>query len=191
MKRKSVVASTKQHGVVLIVGLIMVLLMSIVAMAAIRSSGLQEAMAGGMRNRNIAFQAAESALASGEALVNVEAVSVAPVFKGADGKYMAEKIPPSNSVNFALYDDLKNGKTNGGVTIKGVVTNSNLKNVTAQPAYIAEQGRTFDPDEGSCLDFSNCHDTSQLTPFRITAIGVGIGDDSQVVLQSTYNRQAH
>ena len=59
----------RQRGALLIVALVMVLLIAIVGMAAIRGTGLQEAMSGNMRDRNIAFQAAESALRSGEVLV--------------------------------------------------------------------------------------------------------------------------
>lgn len=51
-----------QSGAVLIIGLIMLLLMTVVGLAAIRGSGMQELMAGNMRDRNIAFQTTESGL---------------------------------------------------------------------------------------------------------------------------------
>jgi hypothetical protein len=67
-----------QSGMVLLVALVMVGLMSIIAVAAIRGSNMQEAMAGNLRDRNLAFQSAEAGLRIGEA--NVEAGATFGVF---------------------------------------------------------------------------------------------------------------
>ena len=55
-----------QSGAVLIISLIMLLLLTIIGVTAIQTTLLEEKMAGNMREQNIAFQAAESALRSGE-----------------------------------------------------------------------------------------------------------------------------
>ncbi len=56
----------RQQGMVLVVAMIMVLLMTIVGLAAIRGSNLQERMAGNMRDLQLRFQAAEAGLREGE-----------------------------------------------------------------------------------------------------------------------------
>ena len=65
----SVETGKRQTGVVLLVGLIMLLLMTVVGLAAIRGSNLQETMAGNMRERQLNFQVAEAGLREGEAFI--------------------------------------------------------------------------------------------------------------------------
>ena len=52
----------KQQGVVLVVALIMLILITMISISAVRSTTLDEKMAGASRDRNKAFQAAEYAL---------------------------------------------------------------------------------------------------------------------------------
>lgn len=55
-----------QRGTVLIIALVFLLLMTLVGIAAMQGTTLQERMAGNHRDRNLAFQAAEAALREGE-----------------------------------------------------------------------------------------------------------------------------
>lgn len=171
-----------QSGVVLIVGLIMVLLLSIIAMAAIRSSGLQEAMAGNMRDHNIAFQAAESALSGGESIIDQNKITLAPT---CNGIVCIKERAPANSVNLFSYTALKE--------IAGAkVTAYGLKNVNSQPVYIVEELTRFSNavGEGSALTeaSSPTNFISEKQPYRVTAVGLGMSEDTVVTVQSTYNR---
>ena len=58
-----------QRGAVLVVALIMLLLLTIIGLASMRGTGLQESMAGNLRDGHLALQAAEAALRKGEAHV--------------------------------------------------------------------------------------------------------------------------
>lgn len=51
-----------QHGAALIIGLIFLVLLTLIGVTAMQSTTLQEKMAGNMRERDRAFQGAESAL---------------------------------------------------------------------------------------------------------------------------------
>ena len=64
--RKIVIQINHKEGAVLIISLIMLLLLTIIGVTAIQTSSLEEKMAGNMRDQNLAFQAAESALRVGE-----------------------------------------------------------------------------------------------------------------------------
>ena len=64
--RKIVIQITRKEGAVLIISLIMLLLLTIIGVTAIQTTSLEEKMAGNMRDQNLAFQAAESALRVGE-----------------------------------------------------------------------------------------------------------------------------
>ena len=55
-----------KEGAVPIISLIMLLLLTIIGVTAIQTTSLEEKMAGNMRDQNLAFQAAESALRVGE-----------------------------------------------------------------------------------------------------------------------------
>jgi type IV pilus assembly protein PilX len=64
--RKIGIQINHKEGAVLIISLIMLLLLTIIGVTAIQTSSLEEKMAGNMRDQNLAFQAAESALRVGE-----------------------------------------------------------------------------------------------------------------------------
>lgn len=62
----------RERGSALAVALIFLLLMTLLGVSAMRGSNMQERMAGNLRDRNLAFQAAEAALRSGETwLMNI------------------------------------------------------------------------------------------------------------------------
>ncbi|SEG76871.1 pilus assembly PilX family protein [Marinobacterium lutimaris] len=55
-----------ESGAALIVALIMLLLITIVGVSAMQTTTMEEKMAGNLRDRHVAFQAAEAALRQGE-----------------------------------------------------------------------------------------------------------------------------
>src|SRR5690625_695985 len=103
----------------------MVLLISLIALAAIRGSGLQELMAGNMRDRNLAFQAAEAALRDAEARL--------------------EPSPPSFDGSVVGFMEALNGSTSSGYwdnygwTNQSVQTSLSLDGVSQAPRYVVEK----------------------------------------------------
>ncbi len=68
MTHISAVASRRhQQGAALVIGLIILVVLTLIGVQAMRTNIVQERMAGNMRERNVAFQAAEAALRVGEA----------------------------------------------------------------------------------------------------------------------------
>lgn len=62
----------RQRGSALAISLIFLLLMTLLGVSAMQGSNMQERMAGNLRDRNMAFQAAEAALRAGEGwLLNI------------------------------------------------------------------------------------------------------------------------
>ena len=57
----------RQSGAVLVIGLIILVVLTLLGVQGMRTNVAQERMAANMRERNVAFQAAESALRVGEA----------------------------------------------------------------------------------------------------------------------------
>lgn len=173
-----------QRGVVLIVGLIMVLLITIVGLSSIRGSGLQESMAGNMRDRNIAFQAAESALREAEEVLAPN--NALPAFDGTSGLHTDLTKTPEFSVWFFT-------KTDWEDTAKVKPIDTELKFVASDPVYLIEELEvdigSSAAAEGSAIDVGGIQTTGDATPYRITSRGVGGSTDTEVVLQSTYKRR--
>ncbi|MCS3848981.1 type IV pilus assembly protein PilX [Xanthomonas arboricola] len=67
-----------QRGASLIVVLILLLLMTLLGLAVLRNTTLEERMSANLYDRSLGFQAAESALRQGEALANATLVSSVP-----------------------------------------------------------------------------------------------------------------
>lgn len=76
MIRKTMGAK-RQNGAVLAVALILLLVMTLLAVAALRGTLMQERMASGQLDRSYAFQSAEAALRAGEAAVRNDDVGTA------------------------------------------------------------------------------------------------------------------
>jgi len=173
-----------QQGVVLIVGLVMVLLISIIALAAIKGSGLQEAMLGNARDRNVAFQAAEAGLSLAESIIDQDRVSTPPACPTSGVCVLDLDRSPANSVIY--FDDAK-------WTAQGVTTSTMSLSTKSQPIYIIEELQPYRPDDGSALD--GISSVTEVIPYRLSAKGVGLtglssGTDaaSTVVVQSFYHR---
>lgn len=180
--RRAVSSSKAQRGVVLIVGLVMVLLITIVGLSAIRGTGLQEGMAGNMLDRNTAFQSAESAVRVGEARV---ASNILPSPDCSDGVCEdLEKTGRANSVLFWEKDDWEELARE---------VDLDFDKVERQPRVIIE---LLDSDFGSCaaaegsaIGHASLGVSGQCIPYRITALGYGLDENTQVIVQSAYKRR--
>lgn len=65
----------RQRGAILVIALIMLLLLTIIGLASMRGTSLQESMSGNLRDSNISLQAAEAALRKGEEKVTEKFVN--------------------------------------------------------------------------------------------------------------------
>lgn len=175
----------KQEGMVLIVGLVMVLLITIVGLSAIRGTGLQENMAGNMRDRNVAFQAAESALREGETIVS-PANKILPAFDCVAGSGVCQDFSaiPQNSV---LY------MTDATWTLSAKESPLVFDGLENKPSYLLEELQVdigaSAAAEGSAIDVGGMMSTGDAVPYRITAKGFGLSKDAEVVVQSAYKRR--
>ncbi|WP_051687411.1 PilX N-terminal domain-containing pilus assembly protein [Microbulbifer sp. HZ11] len=167
-----------QQGMTLIVGLIMVLLMTLVGMAAIRGSGMQELMAGNMRDRNLAFQSAEAGLREGESVLTGATI---PAFDGTSVG-LVQAIDGSTSTGF--WDTY-------GWDAGSIRTNLGVKMVASQPQYVIEEvttTATINAADGSAIDFASSLKTEDTVFYRVTSRAEGGTADAVVILQSTYKR---
>lgn len=74
----------QQQGVVLVIALIMLLLMTIIGMSSMRTTTIEEMMAGAVRDKHIAFESAEVALRDAETFLTGSGL---PNFGNTGGLY--------------------------------------------------------------------------------------------------------
>jgi type IV pilus assembly protein PilX len=170
MNNLPVVNRSLQQGMVLLVTLIMIGLMSIVAVSAIRGSSMQEAMAGNLHDRNLAFQAAEAGLRIAEEEVSINGTDWA--FDGTEAGLYPDQNKPSSTVGSVKNWTEEDWEDNSITLEEGDITLS--EGVTVYPQYVIEKIGDFTDSGGSS------------TVYRITSRGFGISGSSEVIVQSTY-----
>jgi len=167
----------RQAGVALVVSLIFLLVITIIAVAGLRSTTLQERMAGNTRDRNLAFQAAESGVREAEEFI--ESLASLGNFDGANGLYGLTDGEPD------YYDSTV------WTTSANYVTANDSYGSYEAPRYYIKHFTTVVGTEGA-LNMSGYGDnkgTGDVSIFRITGRGTGAGPDTaEVILRSQYGR---
>lgn len=163
---------THHSGAVLIVSLIMLLLLTLIGATAMQTTTLEEKIAGNLRDKNLAFQAAESALNAAEATLNPSAPALSFTDPGTGGFYStASTIPTAPAI-----------LTDSFWTAQPTATSSvtSLANVSIPPVYIIQKL------PAACFKAS-CPLASDLSqPYRITVRATGGSTNAVVILQTVY-----
>lgn len=173
----------RQSGAVLVFALIMVLMMTMIGLAAIRGSGLQEQMAGNMRDRNLAFQSSEAALREGESLVATAALANALAFNNTGGLYNFDAIGGAGAIDttgrayWTEYD----------WATKSKAYSVDVAYTAEKPSFVLERIETLEPGlSGGAIDWTSVLETEAEISYRVTSRAVGGTTDAVVILQSTY-----
>ncbi len=169
--------SKQQSGMVLIIGLIILLLLTIITITAFKVTALEERMAGNLRNHNIAFQAAESALREAEAFIDSDADELDPL-KLSNGPFQNTTAPVCVDGLCGTSLPLQSDDISNIAGKKTAATG--LASISAEPEYIIELIR-IDPSTDSGRVYAT---------FRITTRAWGGDINSVVQLQSTYRLHA-
>lgn len=182
LDRSITIKPHNQTGAALITSLLILLLLTIIGLGSMRATTLEEKMAGNNRNRELAFQAAEAALAVGEN----------KVLELFDTVYSGQKVPAYLNTNSATHScDAASLDT----AIKGTC---GPHGAMLDP-FKANWDRALSVTEGLEAHDSGS-DTTLVDPkyfielvrqngadyiFRVTAKGFGGDTNAVVILQST------
>ena len=174
-----------QQGVALVMSLVFLLLLTIIGIAALNTTSLEEKMANNVKDRNLAFQAAESALTLGEYWINN--LLDKPSFpQNSFGLYepATGATPVWDSVNWAGSDVVNYPNT------PGASGSGTLEKIQTQPRYIIERVA-----EAAALGSGNTGGSvawkpggEPMTMYRMTARGTGGTNAAVVMVQSTFLR---
>ena len=182
----------RQQGVVLLTGLIMLLLMTVVGLAAIRGSNLQETMAGNMRERQVAFQIAESGLREGEEFIetqNLEAMAF-------DGNVVSWQLPDmnqqSNQTNLGLPSlDQWDGDA-WDARARDAILDLGDMNSGGPPQYLMEEMDIPTQDQAkrdrSSIDTAGLVDQQPPEVYKVTSRGLSASNNAEAVVQTAYRK---
>ena len=172
----------KQSGAVLVVGLVLLLILTVIGLASIRGSDLQERMAGNMRDRNIAFQSAEAGLREGESRLSV---ALLPAFTGnVQGFWPDLNKPPAIEARPVTWT--KDEWESNSVELP----DDTIADVVKQPRYAIEKVIVtgIAASQGSAVDHESVEKMNEAEYFRITSRALGLTEDTEVILQTTFAR---
>jgi type IV pilus assembly protein PilX len=177
-------ACHNQRGVALVMALVFLTLLTILGVTAMSTSSLEEKMATNTRDRNLAFQSAETALVAAETWMSGLTSEPSPWADTAKGRYTFDstvfdpiwKTVDWNGANVVVYpctptDSAPNNSSSCVSGAKPVISK-----VATQPKYLVERMGPVDPG------------TPNTIAYRITARGTGSSNAAVVMLQSTYVR---
>lgn len=187
-----------QQGATLIVALIMLMMLTLVGVAGMRDTLLQEKMVGNMRDREAALQAAEAALRAGEiAAQNSNSSSwTNPGFVDIQ-KYTPRIAGGQNSSEQKYWSPDNYTWTNSNSV---AYSPTELNDLSKMPRFVVEQLPTDMSSYGSgaslfsgggsggmvgALDLVPKRSSVTRRDYRVTAVGWGLSADAVVVLQST------
>lgn len=173
-------APCRETGMVLIIALILLLVLTILGLAAVQSTALEEKMTGNTRNHQMAFQATEAALRAGEDGLKQ---AIYTNFNNSSGLYEYD----ANNGN--IWESSSNGCLANCVSwssASSVIAFPNpIPGISQPPVFVIEQ-MPPQPNPGQNLAQQSYGDTPTIQLFRITALGTGGDSKTQVMLQSTF-----
>lgn len=162
----------KQSGAVLIVGLVMVLILSVVVIASSKNTLLQQKMSSNMRDKELAFQAAETALKAGEG------------FLEANSETTLDNIVFDDTAGYYVFDSRRDLKEEDDWKNLSPIETQSLFQVIKNPVYIIEQL----PNIKAAGDDVEAGKAVTSRYYRVTAMSKGGTDASVSVLQTMYKK---
>ena len=169
-----------QRGWGLVVGLVILVMLTILSIALMKTTRLEEKMAGATRDMNLSFQAAETSLRAAESFI--EAQTLESIFDSntlEDGIYSQTEDEPENIFTIDWND------TNSKAMFAD--EDEALQGVTLSPRYMIKKLKKI----GSNLTITGYGDddaTPRPTVFRVTVRGTGGTNDRATLLRSHYSK---
>lgn len=170
----------RQRGTALIMALVFLVLLTILGLKAMDTTSLEEKMTSNTKDKNVAFESAETALTFGENWLFAQINRPQPFTSNGPHLYT-----PSTT-DTQVWD--QSGTWNSAAVYPGTpyaTASGGLTGVSQQPEYIIEDMGTV-AENGGTLVQSSDYQNSGTSVFRITALGYGATGVATAELQSVY-----
>jgi type IV pilus assembly protein PilX len=170
-----------QRGSVLIVAMVLLLAMTLIGMAGIEVTSLEEKMVFNLRDRQAAFEAAEAALLQAEEYLDETPSVSLPAFAcGTNGYYEAGLDTCNEDANESLL--WKKTWTDGCFITFTPDSDDEFSQLAALPRFVIEELADEQTDDSLLAGATK----GQFVFYRITVMARGLTSTSEVRLQSVY-----
>jgi type IV pilus assembly protein PilX len=192
-------AQRGQRGMVLIISLVILLSLTLLGLAAIQNTSLEERMAGNLRAENIAFQAAEAALRSGEAAIAAWTAQPLASTNGDSGVWELD-YPDADPTDEFQWWQVRDATwwTDHGIASPGFLffrrgtddVNRDLKGddvqlSAPQPRYLIEERGPL----SDSLVVGQQNDMVGRRVYQVTGRGTDLGGRAEAFVRSTFARR--
>ena len=167
-----------QRGWVLVVGLVILVMLTILAMALMKTARLEEKMAGATRDMNLSFQAAETALRGAENFI--ESQTEESIFITTANEFYSQEDDEPDDLFTEVWDD-ENSKA------MFADEDAALQGVTLSPRYMIKKLKKIGESNLTITGYGD-DDAPRPTVFRVTVRGTGGTNDRATLLRSHYSK---
>ena len=150
--------------------------MTLIGANAMQTTSLEERMTGNSKERNVAFQAAETTLRDAEGFL--DSLADTTLFDGTGGLYGESQNEPANLFDVTQWSSARN-------------YSGSLSTVNSQPRYMAKIMTESVPDTQALniVGYGKRPPGSANVIFRVTSRGTGGTDQAQVILRTYFGKQ--
>lgn len=180
MASRKLTCSSRRHdsrGMILIIGLLFLVVLLLLSLAMFRSFGLQERLAGNTRDKQQAFEAAESALQHGEWWLRQSA--------GGTGEACAGVVDGNNLDNMRICTEPLADPHSLPWAVRIDYTPPRMT-VAAGGDLAANGDINYRESPGLYINFLGLSPDGRSNLYQVTAFGYGGNADTVAVVRSTY-----
>jgi len=179
-------AAHAQHGIVLVVALILLIVITLVGLAAMRSTIMQQRMTANQYDRQLAFQNAEAAIREATALIPS---SPSLIWHNCQSGGVTCLPNPFNDTTLpaTAINDVTSGTAAGSFTVTGASSGRPQYVVENMGNWVDQTSNTGSGQTANCRNYGVQGCSSQLVYYRITARSgdpAKVGDRAVVTLQA-------
>jgi len=177
----------KQQGVALVITLSMLLLLTLLGVMSIQTTGMQERMARNYRDVNMAFQGAEAAVKEAEDFI--ESVANAAAFPESDDSPLCVAGLCNSEDGGERWSGVD--WSDGSTEYVSADTTAIQLGTAAEPRYVIEYVAkvTIEQDTLNIGNVGEGGSSGRAYIYRITARGTGGTAQSHAMIQALYGRQ--
>ena len=171
-------APTRQRGAILVTSLLLLLVLTVLGVAMMKMTNMQERMAGNTRDLNLALQGSEAGLRQGETMLRD--LTTLPIATAAAGCTYCQRgaLPIDIADPAADFDWDDNAQEFGEVGKKDITQLQEDPRFTVEELAYVRDGLDIGTEPPSGRDF-----------YQITAHSTGASGQTNTVLQSTFARR--
>jgi type IV pilus assembly protein PilX len=166
----------EQQGAVLVISLVILLILTLIGITSLRSTTLEQRIAGNIRDISIALQSSESGLRDAEMFL--ESLTSTSAFGSTPGLYQLGNAPsPLDAATWT-----------GTASIQGTVLNTSLPITLDAPRYFIELRSSVSAGGSINITSYGAAEESSVSLFRIVSQGRGPSGVSKVLLEVFYGK---